>query len=127
MAIIAIMSGIVLVAAWNSRKAALQAVCLNNIRQLGMSRVGGGLQGGPVAPSGDLECPMGATYALNALATDISQATHAPANTVMLFEAKDVTIGTESDVWPLHHGGCNYVYWDGHAKWSKQIPPFKPL
>ncbi len=45
----------------------------------------------------------------------------------MLFESNGVTEGTESDVYPVHNGGSNYVYWDGHAKWSKTVPSFKPL
>jgi len=122
MAIIAILAGLILSTAWRSRLKAYQTTCLNNMRQLGMARMGAGSGHGDES----LVCPMGATYALNRRAQSEREACSNPSCTVMLFESQDVTIGSESDVYKVHNGGSNYIYWDGHAEWSKTVPKFGP-
>ncbi len=118
-AIIMILVGMIMASAWQARLKAFQVSCLNNIRQLGMSK----LQGGTLGTAG--ECPMGAQYTTNKYVhnqNDVNDLT----GTVMLFESENGGEGDEYDIWPIHSGGSNYVFWDGHAKWSKTIPRFKP-
>jgi prepilin-type N-terminal cleavage/methylation domain-containing protein/prepilin-type processing-associated H-X9-DG protein len=118
-AIIIVLAGMIMASAWQARLKALQASCLNSMRQLGMSN----LQGGTLGAAG--ECPMGAQYATNKYVHrqyEVNDLT----GTVMLFESHEGDEGDEYDVWPIHLGGSNYVFWDGHAKWSKAIPRFKP-
>jgi prepilin-type N-terminal cleavage/methylation domain-containing protein/prepilin-type processing-associated H-X9-DG protein len=118
-AIIAILIGLLLPTFWQARLKALQTQCLNNIRQLGMSE----LQGGELGTVGD--CPMGAQYASNKYVhrqDEVQDLT----GTVMLFESQSGGEGDENDVWPVHNKGCNYAFWDGHAKWCKEVPRFRP-
>ena len=118
-AIITILAGLIMAYAWQARLKGLQVYCLNNLRQLGMSN----LQGGTLGTAG--ECPMGALYSTNKYVhrqNEVSDLT----GTVMLFESQNGGEGDEYDVYPVHLGGGNYVFWDGHAKWSKTVPRFKP-
>lgn len=121
MVIIAILAGIILAYASQARKKAQQTYCLNNMRQLGMTNLGAGTGRGDE----NMTCPAGATYAMNQSARDQYSVSN-PSLTVMLFESQDVPEGTEADVWPCHNGGSNYIYWDGHAVWSKSVPKFSP-
>ena len=59
-----------------------------------------------------------------------------PANTIVFFDGEESDMGVEynppSDVdmpfldgndlkcYVRHNGGCNYTYYDGHAKWHKE-------
>ena len=120
MAIIGILAGIIVTYAFQARKRAQQTFCLNNIRQLGMTHLGVG-SGKEI-----MDCPLGATYAINRYAKHQSEATNNPAGIVMLFESDGATEGGPPDVYPVHNGGSNYVFWDGHAKWNKEVPKFRP-
>ena len=122
MAIIGILAGMVITYAWQARLKAVQTACLNNIRQ---AEFGGGGHYGRELGGGSLTCLLDATYAHNQYATSERQVSDLT-GTVMAFETHDVAVGTEADVWPLHQGGSNYVFWDGHARWSKTIPNFCP-
>ena len=61
---------------------------------------------------------MGAAYARNKHVDHQYQVSDLT-GTVMLFESENGGEGDEYDVWQLHHGGSNYVFWDGHAKWTR--------
>jgi prepilin-type N-terminal cleavage/methylation domain-containing protein/prepilin-type processing-associated H-X9-DG protein len=119
MTIIAILVGIIFSYAWQARLKGFQASCLNSMRQIGIS----GLQDGELGTSEG--CPLGAQYASNKHVDHQYQVSDLT-GTVMLFESQNGGEGDAYDVWQLHHGGSNYVFWDGHAKWSKTIPKFKP-
>lgn len=120
MAIIMILAGLILAAAWNSRQKALQTYCLNNIRQLAVSEVGGG-----IGQEGVGTCPAGCQYASNRYVNAASDASN-PSGTVLLFESESGGSGTEADVVKRHLGGANFAFCDGHAKWSKETPNFRP-
>lgn len=118
-AIILLIIGILLPTLWQARMKALQSSCLNNIRQLGMSKS----RGGELGTAG--ECPLGAQYATNKHVRRQEEVRDLT-GTVMLFESQLGGEGDEFDVYPVHSGGANYVFWDGHAKWSKTVPKFRP-
>jgi len=144
MAIIAILAGLIMVAAVKSREKARATYCLNSMRQIGMAlsmmserRVP---EDWPSAISnwntkGILLCPEGpqdglTNYGVNRYiaklgVSGVSDTSHG----LLLYESKragDLLIGTESDVDQRHLGGSNFVYLDGHAVWSKEIPRFQP-
>jgi len=118
-AIIMILLGLLMPTLWRARLKALQTSCLNNIRQQGMSN----LQGGTLGMAG--ECPMGALYTTNKY-VQRQEEVQDLSGTVMLFESENGGEGDEHDVYPVHLGGANYVFWDGHAKWHKDVPRFRP-
>ena len=118
LAIIMILAGLLLTTAWGARQKALQTYCLNNIRQLAVSEIGGGLgQAGA--------CPAGCTYARNAYIHDL-RSINDTSRTVLYFESDGVSSGTAVDVVKWHLGGANYAFCDGHAKWSVETPSFRP-
>jgi len=145
MAIITILAGLLLVVAFRSRQKARSTACLNNMRQVGMAlsmmserRVP---EDWPAAISfwnakdALLVCPDGpeggiTNYGVNRyLASRGVSAVSDTGRTVLLYESQragTILFGDESDVDQRHLGGSNFVYLDGHAQWSKAIPPFNP-
>ena len=48
---------------------------------------------------------------------------------VLLYESQragENLVGDEFDVDMRHSGGANFVFTDGHVKWSRTAPQFKP-
>jgi len=124
-AIIGILAGTVFVVGWKSMLRARAVSCMNKMRQIGMSKLNP--EGAALVESSEemWECPEGGTYAFSKYAEDLRGITD-PARTVLLYESKGYGTGDESDVDQRHWGWSNYVYCDGHAQFSKSIPPFKP-
>ena len=81
-----------------------------------------------------LLCPQGpndgeTNYGINEYMTSRVKHVNDPASTVFLYESKragSYLTGKESDVDPRHLKGSNFVFMDGHAKWSQAIPKFNP-
>lgn len=122
MAIIVILASLILTTAWNSRQKALQTYCLNNIRSLALGELGQ-LSAGSTYAKG--ECPAGCQYARNAAVGDARNVSN-PSRTVLYFESEHGGAGTEADVVKRHLGGANFAFCDGHAKWSRETPSFRP-
>jgi len=127
-AIIAILAGIILAVGVKSVQKTRATWCLNNMRQIGMAEMG--LSMSPLMARDRAEithCPAGPpgpNYGHNRYVRSLSQVSDT-ARTVYLYESKGQDTGDESDVEPRHLGGSNFVFCDGHAKWSKEIPPFR--
>jgi prepilin-type N-terminal cleavage/methylation domain-containing protein/prepilin-type processing-associated H-X9-DG protein len=132
-AIICILAGLVLSAGWNSVMKARATACMNNMRQIGLALAN---PGGRILAEGSRDlwrCPQGpqdgaTNYGVNEHLrlppTDVSDTSA----TVLLYESKragDEIRGAEWDVDPRHMGGSNFVFVDGHAKWSRSIPSFE--
>jgi len=125
MGIITILAGLTTVAAVKAVQRARATYCLNNIRQLGVAELGMGLvrdtdriRHCPAGPPGD-------NYGRNRYVSNPRSVSDA-ARTVLIYESKGALSGYESDVDLRHMGGSNFTFCDGHAKWHKEIPPFKP-
>jgi len=129
MAIITILAGLILVVAVNSVQKARSIWCLNNIRQLGMAELG--LSMSPLTARDNASithCPAGPpgnNYWHNHYVKNVSSVPDT-ARTVYMYESKGNDTGDEADVDQRHMGGSNYVFCDGHAKWLKEIPRFRP-
>jgi prepilin-type N-terminal cleavage/methylation domain-containing protein/prepilin-type processing-associated H-X9-DG protein len=144
-AIIGILASIVIVVAIRSRAKARAIFCLNQIRQVGLA-LGAGAGDADVSTHwtehfgrGDqrddvLLCPDGpqdgeTNYAVNSRLLGFRVLDCDTSRTVLAYESRRAgssLVGTESDVDPRHEGGSNYVFLDGHAKWSRQPPSFAP-
>jgi prepilin-type N-terminal cleavage/methylation domain-containing protein/prepilin-type processing-associated H-X9-DG protein len=128
MAIITILAGLILVAAVRSVQKARSTWCLNNLRQLGMAELGMSMS--PLAARDNANithCPAGPpgdNYGHNRYVKSISSVGDT-GRTVYMYESKGTGTGDESDVDPRHLGGSNFVYCDGHAQWSREIPSFR--
>ncbi len=129
MAIITILAGLLLVAAVRSVQKARSTWCLNNLRQLGMAELGMSMS--PLAARDNANithCPAGPpgdNYGHNRYVENISSVSDT-SRTVYMYESKGTGTGDESDVDPRHLAGSNFVYCDGHAQWSREIPSFRP-
>jgi prepilin-type processing-associated H-X9-DG protein/prepilin-type N-terminal cleavage/methylation domain-containing protein len=142
--IIAILAGLVMVVAVRARRKARATACLNNMRQIGMALSMVSERGVPRNWSAAIAewqtkdillCPEGpeeglTNYGLNRriLTRGLSNITDT-GRAVLLHESKragEVLIGEEPDVDQRHLGGSNYVFADGHVRWLKQIPDFRP-
>lgn len=121
MAIIMILASLILTVAWNSRQKALQTYCLNNIRQLAIQTTGGVYMGRSQVGT----CPAGCQYSSNRYVKSFQDVSD-PSGTVLYFESEAGGPGTEVDVVKRHLGGSNFAFCDGHAKWSKETPNFRP-
>jgi len=144
LAIICVLVGITMAAATKARQKARATFCLNQIRQIGMALGQMSDHGIP----GDwpsrvanwhlkqerLLCPEGpqdggTNYGLNKHLVGRPTGNLDTARTVLLYESRragDWVVGDEPDVDNRHLGGCNYVFLDGHARWSAQPQQFAP-
>lgn len=143
-AIIGVLASIVFVVGAQSRARARSASCANQMRQIGMALGMRADQGVPESWPHSVErwsshkplllCPEGpqdgmTNYAVNEHLVGRPAYTADTGATVLLYESKragTIMTGDESDVDERHLGGCNYVYLDGHTKWSKEVPQFWP-
>jgi prepilin-type N-terminal cleavage/methylation domain-containing protein/prepilin-type processing-associated H-X9-DG protein len=129
MAIITILAGIIFVVGVKSVQKARATWCLNNMRQIAMAELGLSLSPLLARERADItHCPAGPpgpNYAHNRFVGSLSQVSDS-GRTVYLYESKGQGTGDESDVDPRHLGGSNFVFCDGHAKWLKEIPRFRP-
>lgn len=129
MAIIAILAGLILVVGVKSVQKARATWCLNNMRQITMAELGLSMSPLMARDNADItHCPAGPpgdNYGHNRYVGKKSSISD-PARTVYLYESKGTGTGDESDVDPRHLGGSNFTFCDGHAKWSKEIPRFRP-
>jgi len=143
-AIIMVLAGIILVVGTRSRAKARAATCVNQMRQIGVAL-------GMVAEHGVpkewahainrwnphkplLLCPQGpqdgqTNYGVNKPLAGPPLSVADTGAIVLLYESKRAgqsLRGDESDVDLRHLGGSNFVFLDGHVKWSKEIPQFEP-
>jgi len=127
MAIITILAGLTAAAAVRSIEKARATSCLNNMRQIGMADMGLSLETGR-GNANITHCPAGPpgnNYWRNHYVKSVSSVPDT-ARTVYMYESKGNDTGDEADVDQRHMGGSNYVFCDGHAKWLKEIPRFRP-
>lgn len=142
LAIISILAGLVLVVGVQSRARARAASCLNQMRQIGMALGMAAERGVPEswpervsrwsAHEPLLLCPAGpqdglANYGVNEHLVGRPAQVRDTGAVVLLYESKragTIMIGRESDVDRRHQGGANYVFLDGHARWSREVPRF---
>jgi len=133
-AIIAIVSAIIFVVAWKAVDRTRTTACMNKMRQLGMSKFSP--EGFALAKdSPDVwRCPQGpqdglTNYGVNMYLSKRIRHVSDPAAVVLLYESKragSYLVGAQFDVDRRHMGGSNFVYVDGHAKWTKAMPRFHP-
>ena len=144
-AIIMILAGLLFAAAMNVRAKARATTCLNQMRQVGQAL---SMVSDTRAPSNwnravekyasgkqILLCREGpqdgeTNYGLNrhVLSGGIARISDT-SNIVLLYESQragDNLVGDELDVDLRHNGGANFVFADGHVKWHKTMPQFKP-
>ena len=144
-AIIMILAGLILAAAMNVRAKAHATTCLNQMRQIGQAL---SMVSDTRAPSSwnsavaryaaaepILLCPMGpqdgeSNYGLNrhVLSGGVARISDT-SKIVLLYESQRAgtnLTGDELDVDLRHNGGANFVFADGHVKWQRKIPEFKP-
>jgi len=128
MAIIAILAALLFVVGWKAVVRARATACLNKMRQIGMARI---------SPEGELlqkttedlwECPEGGTYAFSRYVEERKRmrSVSDPVDTVLLYESKGYGSGDEQDVDLRHSGAANFIFCDGHAKFLRHVPPFRP-
>jgi len=124
-AIIGLLAGMVFVVGWKSVVRARAVSCMNKMRQIGMAKLNP--ESAALADSSEdlWECPEGGAYAFSKYAEDLRRVTD-PSRTVLLYESMGYGTGNAFDVDQRHMGGSNYIYCDGHAQFSRTIPPFKP-
>ena len=143
-AIIVILAGLVLVVGARSRAKARAASCMNQMRQIGMALGMSTDRGIPANWPHRVErwstheplllCPAGpqegtTNYGVNERLVGRPFQAGDTGVVVLLYESKragTLIAGDESDVDQRHLGGCNYVFLDGHARWSKEVPEFGP-
>ncbi len=144
-AIIMILAGLLFAAAMNVRAKARATTCLNQMRQVGqaLSMVSdtsaptnwNGAVGRYASGEQILLCPMGpqdgeSNYGLNrhVLSGGVARISDT-SKIVLLYESQRAganLTGDELDVDLRHNGGANFVFADGHVKWHRKIPQFKP-
>lgn len=144
-AIIMILAGLLLAAAMNVRAKARATTCLNQMRQAGQAISMVSDTGAPKNWSRAVEryasakqillCGEGpqdgdSNYALNRhlLSGGVARVSDT-SKIVLLYESQragENLVGDEFDVDMRHSGGANFVFADGHVKWSKTAPQFKP-
>ena len=143
-AIIGVLASIVFVVGMQSRAKARSASCANQMRQIGLALGMRADRGVPDSWPHSIEkwsshkplllCPEGpqdgmTNYAVNRYLVGRPAYVADTGATVLLYESKragTIMAGDESDVDERHLGGSNYVYLDGHTKWSKEVPQFRP-
>jgi len=143
-AIIGVLASIVFVVGMQSRARARAASCANQMRQIGLALGMRAERGVPKSWPDSIEkwsshkplllCPEGpqdgmTNYAVNEYLVGRPAYAADTGATVLLYESKragTIMMGDESDVDERHLDGCNYVYLDGHTKWSKEVPRFGP-
>jgi prepilin-type N-terminal cleavage/methylation domain-containing protein/prepilin-type processing-associated H-X9-DG protein len=133
-AIISILAALILTVGWGSVMKARATACMNKMRQIGMAMANPGARALAEGSPDLWKCPQGpqdgaTNYGINEHLrlppTDVNDT----GATVLLYESKragEELKGAEWDVDPRHMGGSNFVFVDGHAKWSRAIPPFQP-
>ena len=142
--IIAVLAGIIFVVGVQSRGKARAASCMNQMRQIGMAL---GMVSERQVPSAWayaikdwnphkplLLCPDGpqggpTNYGVNEHLVGGAASVSDTGATVLLYESRragESLQGTEADVDMRHLGGSNFIFLDGHARWSKEIPRFRP-
>jgi len=142
--IITVLAGMILVVGVRSRGKARAAFCMNQMRQIGMalgmvserrvpwSWADAIKEWNPHKPL--LLCPDGpqdgvTNYGVNEYLIGGRASVSDTGATVLLYESKragESLQGNEADVDMRHLGGSNFIFLDGHAKWSKEIPRFRP-
>ncbi len=141
-AIIMVLAGLVLAVGVQSRARARAASCLNQMRQIGMALGMAAERGVPErwprrinrwsSHEPLLLCPDGpqdgmTNYGVNEHLVGRPLQVRDTGTVVLLYESKragTIVLGDESDVERRHLGGGNYVFVDGHAVWSKEVPEF---
>ena len=144
-AIIMILAGLLFAAAMNVRAKARATTCLNQMRQAGQAL---SMVSDTRAPSNwsraveryasgkqILLCREGpqdgdSNYGLNRhlLSGGVARISDT-SKVVLLYESQragDNLVGDEFDVDMRHSGGANFVFADGHVKWHRTTPQFKP-
>jgi prepilin-type processing-associated H-X9-DG protein len=143
-AIIMVLAGIIFTVGVGSRAKARGATCANQMRQIGMAlgmaaergvprgwahRIGRWNPHEPLLLCADGPQDGRTNYGVNKYLVERRVPVSDTGATVLLYESKragDSLQGDASDVDLRHLGGANFVFLDGHVKWSKEIPEFKP-